>query len=527
MSFFQAISDFFESIFNKSSPAVQKKLQMKKLDNAIKLQQPVLCRNGTLLPNFAEVIHILYCNTKPLDNIFSETIAEDNIPRHNRFKAQLVLTGFTIEEQQEIEQLSYQNRKNEVLNSNTEETYIFEQQQRRLDKIIHSLDSETFKRMDNDLTQVHQLADFCRLNFTTILQIFDNNFTPVDSTYAPSYQEVPLSKFGNVIEDIYYQINGLQITNAVGNAVLSLAQLRNGGTLSEEQTENLTRNIKGIAYVLYHIFTPDHLKLLIRLYKNDANYIPKTVSYHESARQEFTVQLESQFKADGQRIKTEIKDEKISAELSNLFQDIQLSTLTGYTSEINEKLQTNSALSFMWIMPLQILKTFLQVYLTEPIKSLLNDIVIEGFFNNPTYKTDFSATVFTALECSRKLQEFENSFQHGKKNDITVLEGFMLDSRKDTGFYKKMEAQVDVINNNAKKLIQDQTTGLHSLYIELGELLNDAKKPTNEIVSNLKVLLLSSRNRDNTNLLERQYPNWQIFFEIMKNYAIISTKEKS
>ena len=50
----------------------------------------------------------------------------------------------------------------------------------------------------------------------------------------------------------------------------------------------------------------------------------------------------------------------------------------------------------------------------------------------------------------------------------------------------------------------------------------NAKKPTSEIISNLKVLLLSSRNKDNTDLLEQQYQKWEIFFKIMKNYVIIT-----
>jgi len=192
---------------------------------------------------------------------------------------------------------------------------------------------------------------------------------------------------------------------------------------------------------------------------------------------------------------------------------------------MNAKLQMNSALAFAWITPLQILKTFLQTYLTEPVKMLINDIVIEGFFNNPTYKTEFSGTVYAALECGEKLQAFEDSFGHGKPNDAAVLDGYILDSHKDAGFYSKMESMVGTANNSAQKLIQDETNSLHRLYTEIGELLTDAKKPTSEIISNLKVLMMSSRNRDNTDMLEQQYPNWEIFFEIMKNYAIINIKE--
>lgn len=82
-----------------------------------------------------------------------------------------------------------------------------------------------------------------------------------------------------------------------------------------------------------------------------------------------------------------------------------------------------------------------------------------------------------------------------------------------------------IINNDAHKLLQSVVTTLYNLYTLLGELLADSRKPSSEIVSNLKVLMMSSRNKDNTSLLEEQYPDWKIFFEIMKNYVIINKSE--
>ena len=80
-------------------------------------------------------------------------------------------------------------------------------------------------------------------------------------------------------------------------------------------------------------------------------------------------------------------------------------------------------------------------------------------------------------------------------------------------------------NNQGHTVLQNITTSLHSLHKILGELLADSKKPSSEIISNVKVLMMSSRNRDNTNFLETNYANWNIFFEIMKNYVIINNGE--
>ena len=84
---------------------------------------------------------------------------------------------------------------------------------------------------------------------------------------------------------------------------------------------------------------------------------------------------------------------------------------------------------------------------------------------------------------------------------------------------------VNDINNQAHENLQNIVTNLCDLYKQLGELLADAKKPSSEIISNLKVLMMSSRNRDSTSFLEANYNNWKIFFEIMKNYVIINIGE--
>src|SRR5574344_2652956 len=342
MGFIQAITDFFESIFNKSSPEVQKRLQLKKLDTDIRVFQPVLYKNGNLLPNFAEAIRILYVNTKPLDDLFTATIGGSDIPRHQRFESQLVLTGFTMEDQERVESLLYENRKKDVLESAQPVAHELEIQRRTLDKVIKSLNDDGFKKMDKDLIAVHQLSDLCRYSFVTILQIFAPGFSSLDITYEPKYQEVPLGRIGNTLEDLYFQTTGLQLNTAVANAVLALAQLKNGGAMTQERTNDYLENIKKIAYILTRILTPDRLKMLICLYKEDTSYVPKTAAYSESARQNFATRFEQQYKADELRIKTELKDQKITSELSKLFNGAPLAAVTGYDSETDAKLQSNS-----------------------------------------------------------------------------------------------------------------------------------------------------------------------------------------
>ena len=523
MSFINTISDFLESIFKRSSPEVQKKQQLKKLDAEMREVHPVIYKNGNLQPNFAEAIYSLYKNTKLLDDLFSLTVSSSDIQRQHRFEAQLILTGYSQEYQEIIQNLSFDARKEEIMNDPQNEDRIYIHQRTQCEKVIKELNTENFRRVDKDILSLRQLVDFCHIMFVPILQVFDLNFKAGDFSYTPTYSEIPITKAVNLLEDLYYQISGMKITTSTADQVIAIAQLKKGSVLSNSESEVYLSSLKKINYIISKILTVDRLKALIRIAKQNVIYEPEVAAYTGSPRQEFATIFQEKFDADEQRIKSELQDEQITSEVSELFKNNALDTLFGYNAESNVMLQPTITLQFQWILPMRILKTFLRLNLTEGIKGLLNDLVIEGFFNNPAYKSAFSTVVYAAINASSKLQEFEDSFGNDQRNSIAVMQSYVQDSHKDKDFYRKLEKMVVTTNNEAHQLLQSTTSTLHSLYKYLGELLADSKKPSSEIISNLKVLMISSRNKENTNNLEIQYPDWKIFFEIMKNYVIINS----
>jgi len=525
MSLFQTISAFLESIFKKSSPEVQKKQMLKKLDNEIREYKPLICRNGMLQPNFGEAIFGLYKNCRPLDNLFSQTVNPNDIPRQKRFEAQLIITGYSHSDQEELNKLSFESRKEEVLSEYQNPDRIYLRQRKLLERLLKELNSEGFKRMDLDILNLRQLVEFCHYGFIPFLQLFDSNFIPSDFSYKPSYNELQVNKAANLLEDLYYQISGLSINTTTAEAVIALAQLKKGGEISETEKNGYIGNLKKINYIINKVLQPEKLKTLIRYCKQDLAYEPQVAKYSGSPRQDFANMLQARFDSEEQRIKTEIQDETITDEVNALFSNQYLEEVGSYNQTYNTILQNEAGMAFKWILPLRILKSFLKNYVPASSKALLNDIVIEGFFNNPAYKSNFSTVVYSVINAESELQAFEDSFGNDRPNSIAVLESYIKDSKKDKDFYKRLEKMVNNINNEAHNLLQSQCTNLVALYRELGELLADAKKPSSEIISNLKVLMMSSRNRDNTNFLEQQYGNWNIFFEIMKNYVIINTAE--
>ncbi|MBR4012144.1 MAG: hypothetical protein IKI98_04910, partial [Spirochaetaceae bacterium] len=147
--------------------------------------------------------------------------------------------------------------------------------------------------------------------------------------------------------------------------------------------------------------------------------------------------------------------------------------------------------------------------------------VVEGFFNNPQYKTDFSSIVFTCSECEKRIQEFEESFNKDGKNNIALMTGYLHDSHTDQSFMKSLNNMITSVNLEAKNLIQRESVYIFQLQKKLAELIPDARKTAPEHIENLRVLFTSPRNKDNFEFLETSFSKWNIFLDIMRNYAII------
>ncbi|MBR6154000.1 MAG: hypothetical protein IKQ43_06155 [Treponema sp.] len=524
MSFFQSITDFFHSIFASSTPEGKQKLALKRIESELKATDPQIFKDGTVQNTFAEGLRIMFNCTKPVMNILSDTICSPDIERNHRFTEQLLLTGFPPEIQEILESLSYEKRKAEAREAESISRF-FESEHRQLEKAIKYLNTPEFTKIDAVLDNIKQLYDICKFPYTTVLTMFDQSYTSSDS-YTPTFQSVPAELLEGPLEELYYVTAGMDISKSTCNAIVALYQLYQKPSSIRDVSEQTLANLRKVQSLLRHVFTPENLKNLIRVAKKDATYEPKKAVYQENSRRKYADYLENRFQVEGTRLKGELQDETISAELKELFGSATLLPVVGYNNELSNQLIQSSPVSFMYVMPMQILKNFLNMYYTEHVKPLLNDIVIEGYFSNPAYKSEFSSYVFSLNESSERITQFEEKFQRGKQYDEAQITGLIRDSHKDNIFVTRLKDLVDNINKTAKELIQNEVNHVFHVYKIAGEILLESKKANSDTISNLKVLTLSSRNRDNTEILEKQYGLWTIFLEIMKNYVIITNVEK-
>ena len=520
MSFLSQLANLLGSLFPGLTPESQQKQDLRRIENELRQNQPQIYKNKALLPNFGEAFRVLQENTRPFVNLLTGTICNEEIRLKDRYIGMLIETGFSDRGKKIREELLFENRKNDFFAVDNPQK-IFDSQKHDLESLLKEIVSVNFIAIEKTIAALERFCDICCFSYTPLIRLFSPEYSPeaIDPDY--NYISVPLDKVGSMLEDFYFLINDFSINAAMGRAINALLVQYSAADVTEKEQEAMLSHLRKVSYILTKILTPDTIKKLICLDRGDPNFIPKTDSRRKRYLQSYVEGLKRQFENDTQRITIDMQDEHIHKEIENLFGENPLCVLEGYNQENNNLFTQSGTGSFTWITPMQILKTFEEVYLNDKVKNLLNDVVVEGFFNNSQYKTDFSAIVFNCLESYDRVLEFENAFGKGNEFDSLLLIGYIRDGQTNPEFLNTLSNLIVKINTRAQKLIQNEVSAIFVLAKKLQELIPDSRRSTPEYISNLKILFVSPRNRDNFEFLETSLPQWNLFLDIMKNYAII------
>ncbi len=104
----------------------------------------------------------------------------------------LIITGFFAESRDLWNSLNYDSRKRE-LEQTGEDHKTYEEQHKRLEKILHLLDNDDFKRIEKVIREIDRLVDICRFNYVSILHQFDPSFSADSPSYTPEFRSVLLT----------------------------------------------------------------------------------------------------------------------------------------------------------------------------------------------------------------------------------------------------------------------------------------------------------------------------------------------
>ena len=200
--------------------------------------------------------------------------------------------------------------------------------------------------------------------------------------------------------------------------------------------------------------------------------------------------------------------------------------LEGYNDVINDAIQNLSPISFDWVKPMQLLKAFTEMHFETHYKTFLKSLLIEGFFVNKQIEGQYAVIYRSCEMLLGKINSFEQLFKPKGQCNLLEIQGYIAEIEKGKDMKKQLQKIVDIANMQAKAIVQTGSKAYADLYIFTEHLLEDIKAPTSELITNIKALVVSSKNKESFTRLEQDRHIFAMFLEIMKNYAVFGSIEK-
>ena len=521
MSFFQKIKDIFQQLFLSSNPEVKAKLEFKKFETELKEIKPEIYKNTYATPLVGKAFFTLYKESLNISKVLSKTVCSSDTTIANHFASLLIKTGYKGETLAKLEHLSYEQMKDIVMDT-TNKKVAREKLKLDLDDVLKATRGEEFKKIEIVLCQLDRLNEICNFNYLDIINMFCPDFNPTIPSQNPTFISVESNKLDKYFMDFLFLTNNFEITASQGRALVALNQLLTGKYEDDIAAEKILSSLRRISAVINHTLTKENLILYLKVIKQTSDVQIQEAAYKTNKLSEYVTRLSRQFTTTFDRIETELQDQQITEDTDQLFEGKQLLEVEHYNLDNSNYFVAVGFPSFLWITPVKILKSFVNYFYSEQIQSLLNDIVVEGFFNNPDYKTEFAQKVFACSETAGKIKEFENMFAKGGSLDIAILKSYAREYNSNQDLGKKLAISIESANNAANKLLRTECIAFKQMHTLLKGLLEEAHKVSASEITNIKLLFNSSRNKEKVMLLESQFNKWQFFIDIMKNYVALN-----
>ena len=529
-----SIQDFFEGLFFSSSPEYQKKKKLKLYVTEIKKINPPLYRTDKiLLPAFASLLYQLYHFLQPIKAVLDKTVNSADLRVSEKYQNLFFEAIFSEDQKNQRKEFIFQAR-NQVL----AKCKNYQEMEQRIQEQVHNFknfikiaQTPAFKAREQDLINLFYLSDLCNFDYAAFLNRFNKNLQLTTATppaiSQDSFEEVFAGDVVKNLLDLQFIIQHVIITPALINNVVFLA--RSSGNSTDEAVQKLEKTLQEIENILSKQLRRTTIPIMVKLIKDDPNFEEKVTIAEAKPLREYIDRVSDGFQADSKRLLKVMKEMNIAGLIEKCFGDTPLKPLEGYNDTINDATQNLSTISFDWVKPLELLKAFTERYFEAHYKTFLQSLLIEGFFTNKQVEGQYAAIYRSCEVLLNKIKAFEQLFKPKGQCNIQEIQGYIAEIEKGKDLKKQLQKIVEIANMQAKAIVQMGSKAYLDLYTFTEHLLEDIKAPTPELITNIKSISVSSKNKDSFKHLEEDRQVFGQFLEIMKNYAVFGSidKEKS
>ena len=525
-----SIQDFFGGLFFPSSPEYQKKRQLRGYVLELKKLNPQLYHTGKiLLPAFGSLLYQLYHFLQPIKAVLDKTVNSSDIRIAEKNQALFFEAALTEDQLKQRRSFTFQARSLLLSQcSNYQEAeHKLQEQVHEFKNCMKLFSAPAFKIREQELIKLFFLSDLCDFDYAAFLNRFNNNLQLTAGTPASISQDNFEEVFGgDVIQnllDFQFIVQHVAITQTTIDNVIFLA--RSLENYTDETGVKLEKTLQTVETLLANQLKRTTIPIMLKLIKEDPNFEENITVSEAKPLQEYVDRSSENFQADSKRLLKITKEANITGLIEKCFGSGELKPLDGYNDTVNDAIQNLSTISFDWVKPIQLLKAFTEMYFETHYKTFLQSLLIEGFFANKQVEGQYAAIYRSCEMLLSKIKSFEQLFKPKGQCNIIEIQGYIAEIEKGNDMKKQLHKMVEIANIQAKAVVQTGSKAYADLYAFTEHLLEDIKAPTPELITNIKSLSSSSKNKESFARLEQDRYVFNMFLEIMKNYAVFGSIE--
>ncbi len=531
IDFFEKIKNFFFSIFSSSSGEDHKKQKMMKalMLELKKAKYPLYRSDNMVLSGLPIIIYELFIAIQPLKKILSGTIASNDKRISSSFLDLMVEDKFLEEEKKIRNSFRLENRIKAIPDFLSEDfDKKIKEQNLAFSDFCFVLDGAKFQHVDDVVNKCFAFFDFSNFKFNEFFANFDPGFQSLVGTDTVrdhySFENVDAIKILQAILDMDFLLKRVCIDKDFVEGLFFLnASLP---TVMRRDESLIKRDLHNFTFIVENSLGTNTLRTLSKLIKQDPDFEDETSSpkkFH--ATEEYKEHLISIFNADTKRLLNMQQDEKLADLIAQLFQGIEIMSLRFYNQKLNERVQALTVYSLDWVKPIEIIYTFTKRFFEPNFEPFLRELIVEGYFEDKKFQSELASDYYFCEAIPEKLKEFEDLTDQKKEHSEFQITGFLARIENGGDAEKALAKPLDFLNLRAKALVEEIAMRYSNLYKACTFIVDDAHQSVPNFVSNLKAMIISTRNKDKFASLEEGMKRFALFLDVIGKYVILESVE--
>jgi hypothetical protein len=517
MGIFQKLIDFFRSLFGFDGSSNG---DMKRLYAVISHIKPPYYRfkNNLVMPGFAQDLYLFCQALKPLMDLADRTLAHPDLRVSRRYFDYLVDLRLPEQDLAKKDSFVYDGMKSRIENAvkDTEE-----QKAIGLDfqRFLKSVDDLSLGTLNFELAEVERFIEVCRHDWERTLGFFDPGASIDDPRYRPDFQPCAGEQILPELIDAYYLLSAFSFSDVLLAKVMRIFE-KHAPATAASQAGKISKLFSTLNKILNYRLSSDNLLAMMRLAKRDPIYEPDLRRSRVDYIDEYRKRIVTQYERDRERYLRERHESAVSQDIQELFGAIDVLVLDGYNEDNDSYLRRESPNGFTHVKSMNILKTFVRGLFDTQIKETVKKILVEGYFDNKSFQNSLANILFQCDRTGGRIDAFEESLKGNGRVSVTSVKRYVEEMRHGKDIMPFLNKIVDEINYKAREICEDETGLFNMLSEVLGELLADYKKPSPDLVTNIRSLG-GVRNKELIASITESRKKTETFVRIMKNFAFI------